>query len=275
MASAPNQPTIPLPPREEGAKPPWRPRVSGIAGFLCGPVAAALIAFINLRRLNERSKAAWTLILTILGCAVYGLAIIQVPDNVSTVMGKLIGHLVSPFLYPLFQTRAFEQWETSHPGATHDNGWRSSGWAILGLAAFYVIAIGPAVVISSNSEVRDIEVRYDMPEKVKVGETFVFTITVQNTADRPQLLHSLDVDTHFLEGISIQQTTPAFEESEPNLLSPIRSYIFNQNIPPKGAVQIEVQGRAQKSGSFPLALDVCVKTMFACSSFEGDPITVQ
>ncbi|MBI4164642.1 MAG: hypothetical protein HY508_02785 [Acidobacteria bacterium] len=275
MATAPNQPPLPGPPWDQGAKPPWRPRVSGIAGFLCGPVAAALIAFINLRRLNERRKAAWTLTLTILASAVFGLAIAKVPDNISTVMGKLIGHIVSPFLFPLLQKRAFDEWETSHPGATHGNGWRSAGWAILGLAAFYVIAIGSAVLVSSNGEVRNIELRYGMPEKAKVGETFVFAIQVQNTADHPQLLHSLDVDTHFLDGISIQRTTPAFEKSEPNMLAPIRSYIFKQTIPPKGTLEIELQCRAQKPGSFPLGLDVCVKTALTCSSFKLSAIAVQ
>jgi len=275
MASAPNWLALPLLPWERGAKPPWRPRVSGIAGFLCGPVAAALIAFINLRRLNKRRKATWTLALTILVCVAFGLVIAKAPDNMSTMLGKLIGNVVSPFLYPLLQRRAFEEWETSHPGATLDNGWRSSGWAILGSAAFFVIALGSAVAASWNGQVRDIEVLYGMPEKVKVGETFVFTITVQNTADRPQLLHSLDVDTHFLEGISIQRTSPAFEKSEPNLLAPIRSYIFKHNIPPKGAVEIKLRGRAQKSGNFPLSVAVCVKTALTCSSFELNTISVQ
>jgi hypothetical protein len=91
----------------------------------------------------------------------------------------------------------------------------------------------------------------------------------------PQLLHGLDIDTHFVEGISILKTSPPFKSSEPNMLAPIRSYVFRQNIPPKGAVKIEVQGRAQKPGSFPLKLNVCVKTALVCSSFELGTVTVQ
>jgi hypothetical protein len=59
------------------------------------------------------------------------------------------------------------------------------------------------------------------------------------------------------------------------MLAPIRSYVFRQNIPPKGAVKIEVQGRAQKPGSFLLKLDVCVKTALVSSSFELGTVTVQ
>ena len=275
MASAPSQPAAPTLPRERATKPPWRPRVSGIAGILCGPIAAALITFVNFRRLNKHRKAVWTLGLTILSCVVYGLAISKLPDNTSTMLGKLLGNIVSPFVYPFLQMRAFEEWETKHPEATHDNGWRSSGWAILGLVAFFVIAIGSAVVFSWNEEVQGIEVRYGMPEKVKVDETFVFTIDVQNTANHAQLLHSFDIDAHFLEGVSIQRTSPAFEKSEANALASIRSYIFKQNIPPKGMVEIKLVGRAQKSGTFPLNLDVCIQTALTCSSFQLDSIIVE
>jgi hypothetical protein len=275
MASAPSQPALPVLPSQREAKPPWRPLVSGVAGFLCGPIAAALIAFINLRRLNQRRKAVWTLALTVLGSVIFGLAISMATENVSSGVGKLIGHVVSPFLYPFLQQRAFGEWQNSNPGAKYDNDWRSSGWAILGLAAWFVIAIGAGFVGSWNDEVRDIEVRYRMPEKAAVGETVVFTITVHNTANRAQLLHSLDIETHFLEGISIEQTKPAFKKSEPNPLAPIMSYIFEQNIPAKGALKIELQGRTQKPGSFPLAVDICVKTAVTCSSYELRAITVQ
>jgi hypothetical protein len=55
-----------------GAKPPWRPLLAGVAGFLCGPLAAALIVFINLRQLEQRLKAAWILGLTALACVGIG-----------------------------------------------------------------------------------------------------------------------------------------------------------------------------------------------------------
>jgi hypothetical protein len=275
MASAQSQPILPVPPSAGEGKPPWRPRVSGIAGFLCGPMAAALIAFINLRRLDERTKAAWTLALTTVACLAFGLAIAEFSDNVSTMLAKLTGNILSPFLYPLLQTRRFNEWETSHPGTAHDSAWRSPGWAILGLVAFFVIVVGAAEAVSWNDEAQNIEVRYELPEKANLRETFVFTIIVQNTADRPQMLYSLDVDTHFLDGVGIEGTNPAFEKSEPNLLAPIRSYLFERNIPPKRSLEIEWKGNAHKSGTFPLNLDVCIDTAFRCSSFTAGTITVQ
>ncbi len=181
IASEPGQPATPTLSLDQPGRPPWRPRVSGISGFLCGPLAAAIITYINLRRLGERRRAFWTIALTVAVCAGFGLAITMVPDSVTTTLGKLIGNILSPFLFPLLQTHSFGEWEKRHPGATPDNGWRTSGWCILGLAAFLVIAIGSAVAVSSNREVRDIEIRYTMPENAKIGEAVLFTISIRNT----------------------------------------------------------------------------------------------
>jgi hypothetical protein len=273
IAPEPIQPGVPR--GERAVKPPWRPRVSGIAGFVCGPLAGGLIAFINLRRLNEPRKAAWTLILTILGCVVFGLVVAKAPDSTSTTLGRLIGNFVSPFLYPLLQLRPQREWQESHPGAPPDRGWRSSGWAILGLVAFLTITIGTALAFSYNEEIHDIEVNYEMPDTAKVGETVSFTIKIANRADRAQLLHSLDVDTHFLQGIWIARTNPPFKRSEPNLLAPVESYVFNQTIPAKGETTIDVEGRAIRPGAFPLTVEVCVNTATACSGFRLDTITVK
>jgi hypothetical protein len=259
---------------EQRVRSPWRPRVSGISGFLCGPLAAAIITFINLRRLGERRMAFWTIALTVVACAGYGLAVAMLPDSATTALGKVIGNVLSPFLFPLLQTRAFAEWEKGHPEATPDNGWRSSGWSILGLAAFLVIAFGSAMAVSSNSTAKDIEVRYTMPKSAKIGETVEFTISIENTSDHPQLLHNLDIDTHFLDGVWVQRTDPRFKKSEPNLLAPIRSFIFQQRIPPHEVLSIRLEGRAQKAGKFPLNLDVCVENVSTCFSYELGTISV-
>jgi hypothetical protein len=249
--------------------------VAGIAGFVCGPAAAALITFVNLRRLNQRRKAVWTLILTLVACVAFGLAVAKVSDDVITPIAKLIGNVVSPFLYPLLQSRAYGEWERSHPGAAYDSGWRSSGWAILGLVTFLVLAMGSAVAFSWNEQAQDIEVRYDLPESIGVDEPFVFTIGVENKADRPQLLYSIDIEKSFLDGIFIQRSEPPFVRTEPNMLTSVTSYVFRRNIPAKGTLEIELAGKARKAGRFPLRVDVCVKTSVKCSTFELDPIVVK
>src|SRR5262249_54029266 len=204
MGFASSQSVAPVQLWEETTKPPWRPRVAGIAGFLCGPVAAALITFINLRRLERRRKAIWTLGATIVICVLFGVIVAKLSETTSNIFARLVGNVLSPLVYPLLQLREFEQWQASHPEIAHDEGWRGIGWAILGLVAFFAIALSSALAISWNDRPRDIEVFYILPETIKMDENFEFTIEVQNNADHPQLLHELDFENRFLEAISIQ-----------------------------------------------------------------------
>jgi hypothetical protein len=274
MASIPNPTTVPAMSAEAVAKAPWRPRVSGIAGFLCGPLAGAIIAFINFRRLNENRKANWTLGLTILASLLFGVVIAEATDTFVLVAGKVFGNVISPFLFPLIQNSAFDGWAKNHPLAEPSNGWRSTGWAILGLAAFMVVAVGAALGVSEKDQPRNIKVEYVMPTNVNAGDAVPIKIDVTNSADHPQLLYSLEFDTHFLKGISIDQATPAFETTRPNALASIKTYIFERSIPANGKLQIELQGRAVSPGSYPFPLSVCVKTAMACNSYKLPEIAV-
>ncbi|MGA8034956.1 MAG: hypothetical protein WA823_15490 [Candidatus Acidiferrales bacterium] len=274
MASVPTEPSVVATSVEAVAKPPWRPRVSGIGGFLCGPLAGAIIAFINLRRLNENRKANWTLALTILACLIFGVVIAEATDTFATVIGKVIGNVVSPFLFPLLQKKAFDEWAKNHPLAESSNGWRASGWAILGLVVYFVIAVGAALGVSSKDVSKNIKVRYGLPANVNAGDPVEITIEVANEANRPQLLYSLDFDTHFLKGISVEHSSPAFESTKPNMLAPILSYVFEQDIPANGKIDVVFHGRALSAGTYPLSLDACVKTAMACENYKLGTIVV-
>ena len=54
------------------ATPPWKPWVSGLLGFLFGPVAAAIASYVSLRRLGAPRKAAWVLVVTLVGSVLLG-----------------------------------------------------------------------------------------------------------------------------------------------------------------------------------------------------------
>lgn len=202
------------------------------------------------------------------------MVIAEATDTFVLVAGKVLGNVISPFLFPLIQNNAFDGWAKSHPLAEPSNGWRSTGWAILGLAAFMVVAVGAALGISSKDQPKNIEVRYAMPTDVNAGEAVAITIDLANSADHPQLLYSLEFDTHFLKGISIDQSTPAFETTKPNALAPIKTYIFEHSIPANGKLKIELQGRAVSPGSYPFTLSVCVKTAMACNPYNLPTISV-
>lgn len=272
MSSIPMQPVSPALPAEQSPKSPWRPWVSGIAGFLLGPLAGGIIAFINFRRLGRPRAAAWTLGLTIVGCALFGMLIAFAPAA-SNGIGRMIGNILSPFLYPFLQKKAFDEWAAAHPGVEPDKGWRSLGWAILGCVLYFAVAIGAALGLSPKGAPKNIEVRYTMPKSVKVGETFAMTVEVRNGAAEAQKLYSLDIDTHFLKGVSIVESTPAYKSIDPNVFAAIQSYTYEQNIPANGSLSIELQAKASEAGAFPLKLDVCVNSALSCGSYVLGTVT--
>ena len=63
-----------VPPIEQytqiSAKQPWKPRVSGLIGLFCGPIAAGIVTYINLNRLGQPRKAKRTLGVTLLGSVI-------------------------------------------------------------------------------------------------------------------------------------------------------------------------------------------------------------
>jgi hypothetical protein len=272
MSSIPLQPVSPPLPAEHSEMAPWRPRVSGIAGFLLGPLAGGIIAFVNFRRTGRPRAAAWTLVLTIVACALFG-ALVAFAPVASTAIGRLIGNILSPFLFPLIQNSAFDQWAAAHPGVEPANGWRSTGWAILGCILYFAVAIGAAAGISPKGEPKNIEVNYAMPKSVKVGETFQVTLEVRNSAATPQRLFSLDIDTNFLKKVTVVQTSPAFKSIEPNLIAGIKSYTYELDIPANSSLSITIDAKATEAGTFPFKPDVCVNSLLSCASYELPAIT--
>lgn len=260
-------------PTGESVKAPWKPFVSGIAGFLLGPLAPGIIAFINFRRMGKPRAAAWTLGLTILGCALFGLLVAFSVGAATNGIGRVIGNIISPFLFPLIQNKSFQEWTAAHPGVEPDKGWRSLGWAILGCVLYFAVAIGSALGVSPKGAPKNIEVRYTRPETVKVGDTFPMTLSIHNTATQSQKLYSIDIDTHFLKGISIVGTTPAYKSVAPNMLAPIQSYAYEQDIAPDATFIIAVQAKATQAGAFPLKMDVCVGSDLSCGSYVLGTIT--
>lgn len=267
------QPVTPPLPAEQNIKSPWRPLVSGVAGFLLGPLAGGIIAFINFRRLHRPRAAAWTLGLTILGCAFFGVLIAFSTAAASNGLGRLVGNIISPFLFPFIQNKAFNEWTAAHPGVEPDKGWRSIGSGILGMILYFALALGAALGVAPKGVPKNIEVRYTTPESVKVGDTFPMTITVHNSAAAAQTLFSIDFDTHFLKSVSIVSTTPASKSVDPNVLASIQSYTYEQDIAPDATFNVSVQAKATQAGAFPLKIDVCINSALSCGSYTLGTIT--
>lgn len=142
------------------SKQPWRPRVSGVVGFLFGPLAAAIVSFNNLRRLGSPWRANWVLIATVLACLLIGFSYLPVRNYANQqvqladsfygfswlVLWVHIGNLVSPFIYPILQWQKFEDWKAQKQHRPPANGWSAAFSATIGFLLFYpLILVGAAV----------------------------------------------------------------------------------------------------------------------------------
>ncbi len=254
----------PLEPR----KPPWKPIVSGIVGLVFGPMAGAITSFINLRRLGQRRTAILTLLFTALGSLLFGVGIYWLPRELVDGAGRLVGHLVSPLLFPYLQAQAFKRWEADHPGASTANGWLTIGWGLLGLVAFFLLAIAGSLPFLMSERVTNINVYSESPDNIRTGEEFVLRITVENTADRPQALNSIDLGSGYLEAVTVLKTVPAHKKAETNFATAERSYLFDRTIPGKSEQVVEFHSRGTKAGEYPSTLSVCMNSDTNCEAFN-------
>lgn len=142
------------------SKQPWRPRVSGVVGFLLGPLAAGIVSFKNLRRLGSPQRANWVLIATVLACLLIGFLYLPVRNYANQQVQSAdlfygfswfffwvhIGNVVSPFVYPILQWQKFEDWKAQEQHRSPTNCWSAAFSAIIGFLLFYPLTlVGVAV----------------------------------------------------------------------------------------------------------------------------------
>ncbi|HEV2021110.1 MAG TPA: hypothetical protein VGQ94_01130 [Terriglobales bacterium] len=241
--------------------------MSGVIGFLFGPIAAAIVAFINLRRLGQRRKAVLTLGATGLGSVLFFVALYWIPEGAAKGVGEVV-QLISIFLFPFLQKDGFEHWEAANPGIEPSNGWKATGWGLLGLVLLLAVAVVGLASLLVSEKVENVNVYISGPAKVGQGEEFVFAVEVENTAAKAQLLSSIDFDSGFLEKAEILKTDPSFKSSESVPLTQARTYIFETPIPPKGKMRVQFHARGRKADYFSPVVSVCIDSPTNCAEFQ-------
>src|SRR5260370_15905690 len=125
----------------EPGKPPWQPRVEGVVTLLLGPLAGALVTYVNFKRLGQERKANLTLAWSIPATLVIAAALLYLPDALTRVFGLCV-EAAGVVGYPAIQKEDFALWEQSHQQVQPPSGWRSLGLTFLGLIAFFAFAFG-------------------------------------------------------------------------------------------------------------------------------------
>jgi len=268
--TSPGLPTpgeIPALPWEKPAKPPWKPRASGVAAFLCGPLAGALIAHINLRRMGEKRKGVLILILTAIGSGALILMLLRLTDTGSTLLGKFVSYFISPFLFPMLQRKEFEKWKAAHPKSEPAGGWGATGWALLGAAGFLAI-----LVVMANlpvlSEVRDADASVYAPKNAVEGEEFEILIEIQNTAKSPQRVLEIGLEDSYLSAVQIRGVDPPFTKKRLEPLASSWFYEFDHELPGNSKTTMRFRAAARVPGEHKGLLSICINSSISCLAYD-------
>jgi hypothetical protein len=136
--------------------------------------------------------------------------------------------------------------------------------------AVLVVALLVGGVVSCSCQPKDISINVITPLHVAKGEGFVFEIQVENTAEKSQLLYSVDIWDDYLAGIAIQKTEPGFIDTYHIPIDNTQCYEFKRDIPPKDTLVVKFFAVGLEPGEYSSYVDVCINTG---TSFLTHPIT--
>ena len=127
---------------------------------------------------------------------------------------------------------------------------------------------GSALLLGGRSEPEHVNITVRAPRSVGQGERFVIKVQVENLADRPQSLHSIDVGLGYLEGFDIQKAEPPYAES--SRFGSFQSYSFGQRIAPGDTFVVQFHATARQVGDWSGQFDVCVNRPANCLGFVAE-----
>jgi hypothetical protein len=234
-------------------------------------MAAAIVSFINLRRLGQRQKASLILALSVPACFLLFYALFSLPDEVAKYLPNSLVPALTGLIYAWFQNKDFDVWESTHPGIPPANGWTTVGWGLLGLVAVLLIAGVTAVSFMLSEKVENVNVYFSGPTKFAPGEEFDFQVQVENTAEEPRRLKSIGLPSSLLEDFDVARTDPPFLESSVTPLGRLRGFVFDKAIPPKGRLAVQFHARGRKAENLSLSAWICIDTYFNCGDFRARP----
>ncbi|NQV90561.1 hypothetical protein HQ487_04120 [Candidatus Uhrbacteria bacterium] len=113
----------------------------------------------------------------------------------------------------------------------------------------------------------ELSARVDAPLHATLGESFEVIATIVNGSDEDQLLHSIDVDSAYLDGIAVVSTSPSFAD---NFLldDGTITHFFTTNVPAGETVAITFTLEGVTVGDFKGDFDVCFDDGFTCQFLQ-------
>lgn len=147
--------------------------------------------------------------------------------------------------------------------------WIAGGCLAVLVCALVAIFLGFGGLVWIGSQtVDEATARLEIPATAQAGDPFEFSITVTNTTQEEIELFGVDFSMNFLRGIVIDQTEPAYTETDQFESlgggETFLSYYFHRSIAPGESLTVTFTGTAVTAGDFSGAVDVCINSDFNC-----------
>lgn len=227
-----------------------------MAGYALGPMAAALVCFANLKRLGSPSKGRKVVLLTAVACLALIVLVREFPD---TYILYIVGHIVSPLLFPFLQRKEFAAWKAAHLEEPA-SGWHATAWALAGLVLLFAV-VGVSLFVFPE-RVENIAVRVTLPQAVPVGQHFEMKLEVRNTGEREQILRSVIVPWELLQRFEGLRSEPPLWKDAPAATG--GRYIYRLPVAANGVLELKFAGIAKREGEVSADIKVCIRTDSNC-----------
>jgi len=245
--------------RTSDTRRPWRPRVAGLVGLFFGPLAAAFVTFINLRRMARPREAGWVLGLTLVAVPLVGLL------NHLLGFGLLGLFPLSAALYPRFQR------DEDVAARRYAPAWKAALWGPPGLLALVLFGVDPWVRL--ETKVEDIDVAIVAPDAAVPGERYGFEVRVRNQAGAPQVLRAIELQYDLFEVFEIDRSDPPFAEAQDFGLGILRKFLFHATLAPGEELDVRLEGVLRGTVPSISPVGICIRTIYACEYHELIAVT--
>lgn len=145
----------------------------------------------------------------------------------------------------------------------------------LGAGILVICLAGTAVLLiiarlffgTTLNEPITIDVQVDAPERVQLNEPFAINIQVMSLVTTSQIIHSIDLNSSYLNSVNLSSSNPAYKAVADIPLTDFTSYRFEETLFAETTVPIELVFVGQEVGEFSGLMDICLDDGTLCLAF--------
>ena len=111
-----------------------------------------------------------------------------------------------------------------------------------------------------------VDMQVDAPSQVSLNEPFAVTLQLTSLITTSQTLHSIDLDTNYLENVRLEGSSPEYKEIRALPLTHFASYNFEETLPAEQITVVELRFLPEQLGRFSGLMDVCLEDGTLCQA---------